>query len=379
MIMNFKKIFLYLLLIATVQSCKKYDFPVPPASTVSKFIYTFENGSFAPANVSFSNVSIVPASVGNAIYSWNFGDTTFSELENPTHLYETPGAYQVSLTVSTSISLEVKTSIQTIVIKDINAVGTPIYFTDGSFVFKSLVNNLTPIFEQLPISGLQDSYGMTIDTVHSKIYVSDYDAGVILQANLDGTNQIVFRNGLDSPDALTIDYQENQIYWDNSNGIQRADLLNNDVSQKEDFVTGQSNDPDGICIDPITRTLFWVNYDGGVWKKNLDGTGEGLIIETAGGGSMLVVGNRIYYDDYIASGNIYLRSANFDGTDVSLLATGISKIVYGLGYDPLGQKIYWGDRNIGTIVRANLDGSMAQPWFVQEGSSPRGIVFGKPI
>jgi hypothetical protein len=68
-----------------------------------------------------------------------------------------------------------------------------------------------------------------------------------------------------------------------------------------------------------------------------------------------------------------------DGTGVALLATGISRVVYGLGYEPNGQKIYWGDRNVGTIMRANLDGSEAQPWYVAEGSSPRGIVFGKPF
>jgi PKD repeat protein len=366
--------------ISLLTGCKEDDFPVPPASTVPDFTYTIDNNSIAPATVTFTNNSIVPSNVGAATYYWNFGDSASMEGENPTHLYPNPGAYKVNLVVVTSVSLEVKEISKTIVIKDPNASGTPVYFTDGGLVYLGLVNNLAPIFEQLPISGLQDSYGMAIDTVNSKLYISDFDAGQIVQSNLDGTNQIVFRSGLESPDALSIDYQENQIYWDNSSGIQRADLGSSNVTQKEDFVTGQANDPDGLSIDPVNRTLFWVNYNGGVWKKNLDGTGEALLIPTVGGGgSLIVVNDKIYYDDYAGSGDIHLQSANLDGTGVALLATGISRVVYGLGYEPNGQKIYWGDRDLGTIMRANLDGSEAQPWYVAAGSSPRGIVFGKPF
>ena len=366
--------------IASLNGCKEDEFPVPPASTVPDFTYTIDNNSTAPATVVFTNNSIVPANVGTASYYWNFGDSSSAEGENPSHLFSNPGAYIVNLVIVTSVSLEVKEVSKTIVIKDANAGGTPIYFTDGGLVYLGLVNNLSPIFEPLPISGLQDSYGMAIDTIHSKLYISDFDAGQILQSNLDGTNQIVFRSGLENPDALAIDYQENQIYWDNSSGINRADLSNNDVSQKEDFVTGQTNDPDGLSIDPVNRTLFWVNYNGGVWKKNLDGSGETLLIPTlGGGGSLIVVNDKIFYDDYAGSGDIHLQSANLDGTGIALLATGISRVVYGLGYEPNGEKIYWGDRDLGTIMRANLDGSESQPWYVSEGSNPRGIIFGKPF
>jgi PKD repeat protein len=360
--------------------CKKDDFPVPPASTVPLFTYTVDNNSFAPATVTFTNTSIVPGDVGTVNYYWNFGDSTSSEETNPVHYYDNPGAYTVSLVAVTSVSLEVKKTTNLIIIKDPNASGTPIYFTNGTQVFRALLNNLAPIFELLPINGLQDSYGMTIDTVNDKLYISDFDAGQILQSDLDGSNQVIFRSGLDGPDALAIDYQMNHIYWDVTNGIQRANMSDNNVSQKENFVIGQANDPDGICIDPVSRTLFWVNYNGGVWKKNLDGSGEALIIPTTGGGgSIIVADDKIYYDDYAGPGDIRLQSANFDGTGVALIAAGISRVVYGLSYDSSEQKIYWGDRTPGTIMRANLDGSSAQAWYVSAGSSPRGITFGKPM
>ncbi len=373
----FYSIFCLGLFAVLLNSCSKDDFPVPPASTVPNFTYTVDNDAFAPATVTFTSTSIVPEKVGAATYYWDFGDSTSAEGANPTHLYKNSGAYRVNLVIVTSASLEIKEIAKTIVIKDANASGTPVFFNNGTQVFTTLLNNQAPIVTQLPVSGVQESYGMVFDTLRNKLYISDYGAGKIYQCDSDGSNLIVFRSGLDSPNGMRVDYQLSQLYWDTSNGIQRGDIGSSDVNQKEDFVTGQPNDPDGIAIDAVNRTMYWVNYNGGVWKKNLDGTGEAEIIPLVEGGSLLVVGNRIYFDQYVASGDIYLKSANFDGSGVAVLATGISRVVYGLAYEPLSKKIYWGDRSKGTIMRANLDGSNAEPWYVAAGSSPRGISFGK--
>ena len=51
--------------------------------------------------------------------------------------------------------------------------------------------------------------------------------------------------------------------------------------------------------------------------------------------------------------------------------------MYGLGYEPSTDKIYYGDRNTGTIKRCNTDGSGNEVFYSAAGSSPRGIVFGK--
>lgn len=358
------------------QSCSDDDFPVPPASTVSSFTYNISNDEFAPATVNFSNTSIVPETVGSANYYWNFGDGASSLEANPTYVYDEAGAYVVNLVVTTSQSLEIKKSSQTIVIKDPNATGTPIYYTDGAQLYQGLINTQAPIFT--PVSGVatQSSYGMVMDTLNLKLYISDYDANKIYRANLDGSNFEDFRTGLDSPNGMAIDYQENQIYFDTSSGIQRADLDVTDLSQREDFVTGQANDPEGLGIDLQNRKLYWINYNGGVWSKNLDGSGETEIIPAIEGASIIVVGNRIYYDEYVASGDIRLKSANLDGTGVTTIAVGITRVVYGLAYDANAQKLYWGDRNNDTMMRTNLDGSNAEVWY-QATSDTRGIVIGK--
>ncbi|WP_417371135.1 PKD domain-containing protein [Gelidibacter japonicus] len=358
------------------QSCSDDDFPVPPASTVPSFTYTISNDEFAPATVTFTNTSIVPGTVGNATYYWNFGDGNSSTETSPTYIYNEAGVYVVNLVVTTSGSLEIKESSQTIVVKDPNATGTPIYFTDGTKVYQGLINTQAPIFT--PINGLvaQTSYGMAMDTLNNKLYISDYGANKIFRANLDGSNFEEFRTNVDSPIGMAFDYEENQLYFNTSSGVQRSDLSSTDLSQVEDFVTGQANDPDGLAIDLVNRKLYWINYDGGVWSKNLDGTGETEIIPGVEGASIIVVGNRIYYDEYVASGDIRIKSANLDGTGITTIAVGVSRVVYGLAYDPHEEKIYWGDRRAYTMMRANLDGSDAEIYY-QGTAGISGIVIGK--
>jgi len=350
---------------------------VPPASTVPLFSFTLDNNGYAPATATFKNESIVPEANGIPSYLWNFGDGGTSSEENPTHVFTSPGVFSVKLTVKMTISEEIKELSQDIIIKNSKATGIPVFFTNGTQVFSGLLNSDAPVFSALPVGPFEDCYDLEIDTVNSKLYISDFDAKKIYRCNLDGTGLTDFRTGLLGPDGLAIDYAGNKLYWDTDNGIQRADLSSNDVNQKEDFVTGQANDPEGVSVDPINRKLYWTNYNGGVWMKNLDGTGETQIIPSVEGGSTLVVGNRLYFDQWVASGDIHIKSANLDGTGIGTITTGMSKVVFGIGYDPAAGKLYWGDRTPGRIMRGNTDGSGIEIWYEKSGSSPRGIVFGK--
>jgi len=365
-----------LLTVGMFQSCSDDDYPVPPASTVPEYSYTIDNDEFAPATVTFTNNSIVPETVGSVTYYWNFGDGQSTSEENPTHLYTEPGAYNVNLVVATSESLEINEITKTIVIRDPSATGVPIYFTDGAQVYEGLINSQAPIFTPLSGVAAQSSYGMVMDKVNHKLYISDYGADKIYRSNLDGSDFEEFRVGVDSPNGMAIDYQDNQLYWDTSSGIQRGNIDDSDVNQVEDFVTGQTNDPDGLSIDLVNRKLYWINYNGGVWVKNLDGTGEAELIPAIEGGSILVVGDKIFYDEYVASGDIRLKSANLDGTGISTLAVNIGRVVYGIGYDANDNKIYWGDRATDVIMRANLDGSSPEAWFTHSADT-RGIVIGE--
>ena len=360
-----------------LQSCQRDDFPVPPASTVSKFTYTVDNDGFAPATVTFTNTSIVPETVGDASYNWSFGDGATSTDESPVHVYSASGAFEVSLTIKTTISQEIKKYSETLVIKNAFASGIPVYFTDGSLVYTGFLNDDPIVFSALPIGPFGDSYDLALDTVNNKLYISDYDNSAIYRCDADGSNLITFRSNLPGPDGLAIDYENNMLYWDTDDGIQRTKLTVANVNDAENFVTGQANDPEGVSVDAVNKKLYWTNYDGGLWSINLDGTAKTELIADVEGGSTLVVDNRVYFDYYVASGDINLKSANLDGTGMGTITTGISKVVFGIGYEPTGKKIYWGDRSVGKIMRANTDGTGIETWYTKEGSSPRGIVFGK--
>lgn len=373
-----RKIFFLLLFGASslvMESCKDDGFPVPPATTEPQFTYTISNDGFAPATVTFTDNSVIPARAGNVSYAWSFGDGTTSGETNPVHLYSTAGVYAVKLVLVTTASAEVVEATQSIVVKDLNASGLPVFFTDGSTIYTALINDDAAIATSIGITTLMDSYGMAVDTINQKLYIADFDAGKILVANVDGTNLKDFRTGIGSPDAVAIDYADQKIYWDTDDGVRRADLTNTSLTQFEDFVTGQVNDPEGVSIDPVTHFVFWNNYDGGVWKKHVNGTGQAQIAAGEGGGSTIIINNKIYFDEYIASGDIRIKSANLDGTGVATVITGVSRVIFGLAYDKKSNKIYWGDRNNKNIMRANIDGSGAVIWF--SGISTRGISIGK--
>lgn len=362
-----------------LSGCKEDDFPVPPASTVPKFSYEISNDSYAPATVSFTNESIVPENAGTATFTWNFGDGKSSTEENPTHTYTEAGAYTVSLAVVTSSSLEIKNATKTIVIKDPNATGVEVFFSSGSQILSTFSSELVtqPIFTPLSGISLQSSYGVIVDTVTNTLYISDYSGGTISTANTDGSNFKTFRSGLESPMGMAIDYQEKQIYWTTNDAIERANLDDDNPNQKETFASGIANDPEGIAIDHENRRVYWSCYDGGLWRKNLDGTGETIIIPDVDGGSVVVAEGRIFYDEYVTGGDIHIKSADLNGSDIKTIATGVSRLTYGLAYDYTNGKIYWGDRNPGRIMRANTDGSQTQIWFEDDALDIRGIAFGK--
>ncbi|MBX7094205.1 MAG: gliding motility-associated C-terminal domain-containing protein, partial [Flavobacteriales bacterium] len=67
-------------------------FPLPQFS----FTYPPEDGC-APYAVQFNNTSFAWGTISTV---WNFGDGTNSVLANPTHIYNNPGSYDLSVTIS---------------------------------------------------------------------------------------------------------------------------------------------------------------------------------------------------------------------------------------------------------------------------------------
>jgi PKD repeat protein len=373
---------LYILYIASgvalFHGCSDDGFPVPPASTVPLFSVEIGNNEFAPATVVFTNESVIPERAGTVTYSWSFGDGTTSSEVSPTHFYTNPGVYTVGLVIVSKTSLEIKSLEQAIVIKDPNAAGVPLYFFTNE-IKMALLNDQPPVASGIGVSGVV-TYGMVVDTVNSKIYITDDSQGKIFVSNADGSDFKVFRSGIGSPNGIALDYETGTLYYGTGEGnVNTSDVNDETIDQFETVVSGQDNVPTGLAIDPVTRTLFWNNYDGGLWSKNLDAAGgETKIIENPeGGGSVIVVGDRIYYDEY-TSGDIKIKSTRLDGSDEKTLITGISRLIFaGIAYNEDDGKLYWGDRSASTIRRANLDGSGQENFYVSTSGYPRAFAIGK--
>lgn len=78
------------------------------SSTISVLVFGLPTAAFTTQNncfqvaTQFTNSSIAPTGAFITQYSWDFGDGTTSTLQQPTHVYTTPAAYQVRLEVTTN-------------------------------------------------------------------------------------------------------------------------------------------------------------------------------------------------------------------------------------------------------------------------------------
>ncbi|MBU1488104.1 PKD domain-containing protein, partial [bacterium] len=83
-------------------------------STVSADFFATATVGCAPLAVDFSD-----SSIGDVLYwSWDFGDGDTSTAQGPSHLYNNPGAYTVSLTVSDTCGSDTETKTGYIVVGD---------------------------------------------------------------------------------------------------------------------------------------------------------------------------------------------------------------------------------------------------------------------
>ncbi len=107
------------------ESITAIDYPdgqIYPLSVLAGYIRIYSSFPYPPTadfsatpikNIVNSEVEFRDESrMGNGtdpVWQWNFGDGSFSFQRNPTHLYQSPGVYTVTLTVTTSAGQSVKT------------------------------------------------------------------------------------------------------------------------------------------------------------------------------------------------------------------------------------------------------------------------------
>ena len=237
-------------------------------------------------------------------------------------------------------------------------------------------------------------YGLAVDGDH--LYWANLGAGTIGRSNLDGAGVdqdfISVAGGVGGARPYDVAVGAGHIYWSNYSAetIGRANLDGTGVDQ--DFIAS-SGSPLGVAVDD--SHIYWSHRPSlvgaepaRVGRANLDGghIDQTLFTTTGSPGRIAVDANHIYWPGFGGIGR-----ANVDGTgviDIFIHAVDVTGIAVDRGH------IYWSSLwphtpptsgagrlppltpTQGTIGRADLDGSAADPSFMTVIGEPHDVAVG---
>jgi hypothetical protein len=121
--------------------------------------------------------------------------------------------------------------------------------------------------------GVQNLRGIALDLLHHKMYWSDFGAGVIRSASLDGADVQDILAGLAGPVGVALDVTGGRVYWCEANGhvLKRANL---DGSLPSTIVSGIGS-PQYLAVDHRSKMVFWTELGGyghgKIRRASLDG------------------------------------------------------------------------------------------------------------
>ena len=134
-----------------------------------------------------------------------------------------------------------------------------------------------------------------------------------------------------------------------------------------------------VSVNVSTTPPFWMYWasDGGLLRAANDGTNLQTLQVFATGGcfqrkiALDVEGGKMYWTDSGVRGAGKIQRANFDGSNVEDIITGLP-FPHVIALDVASRKMYWIDFDRHTIQRANLDGSDIED-LVSRVVNPGGI------
>ncbi|WP_175402854.1 PKD domain-containing protein [Mangrovivirga cuniculi] len=348
-----------------IAGCKEEEPLIPPFTIVkADFSYQLDNDLFAPATATF-NSDVVFTEGDDISYYWAFGDGASSDVANPTHLYTEPGFYEVTLTVVGEGDTDSKTT--TIEVRDPNRSYFPVIVASNSG--KRIYDAQTGI---LDVSLEVSPFDIAIDSTREKIYFTATDAGAVYSLGFSDDVPEMIVDGFSNPHGITVDEASGKAYVVDrgDNAVYTVDLENSTKtilfsdSQEATFSL-----PEGIDYHDGFVYVTAVDFDAeAVWKVNIsDGSFERIIGYSAGGFGYSIVVNQqsdmIYFHN--DEGPEFL-SAALDGTNVSTLVSpagdnnGVDGRSFGISISYSEEKVYWTESGNGLLKRANFDGTDVQ-------------------
>jgi hypothetical protein len=177
-----------------------------------------------------------------------------------------------------------------------------------------------------------------------------------------------------APDGVAVDVERGKLYWTNmgsplgtgGGSLQRANL---DGTEVETIVpAGIAQTPKQMQVDVVNEHVFFCDREGAkVWRAGLDGSDPQAVVsghsfQELVGVALDVPNGKLYFGDRI--GRKILRAglelpageSGADRTDIEelvVLPSGAMPI--DLDVDRVSKRLYWTDRQLGTVKRAGLE------------------------
>ncbi|MCX6270645.1 MAG: T9SS type A sorting domain-containing protein [Bacteroidetes bacterium] len=272
-----------------------------------------------------------------------------------------------------------------------------LYWGDGSTscIRSANLNSIPPL---TPVSfstaGLAKPWGIAIDTVHDKVFVTDAVTHTIRNYDMDGSNANLLLDS-NSFAGLTnapygIIYMAGNIFWAAKGGIYSAKMTGANPVKVIDFGGNPPESPVGLVYHPSLQKLFVVNdgvtYNGGLFEMNMDGTALTEVISGLNATAITLDewNNLLYMAVTGATGTNFptdgIYACNLDGTSPAPIAPYGTLPTRQVVYEPVSQKVFYGVKNSaaatdGKIVRCDWDGSNSTD--IVTGINPNGLALDK--
>jgi hypothetical protein len=235
------------------------------------------------------------------------------------------------------------------------------------------------------VSGLAAAgrIGLDVDHLGGKIYWSEEDNGLIRRANLDGSGAEVVVTGLHDVREIAVDAINGKVYWSEEDATPRIRRANLDGTGIESVIVTGLAEPGGIALDVAAGKIYWVDTTAReIHRANLDGTNIEDLVDTSDGLQgprrlqLDLAAGKMYWTDDGTLTNRILR-ANLDGSMIEVLVTSPSySNPVGIDLDLARGKIYWTDFGANRIQVSDLDGSNVQNVISSGLLLPIGLALG---
>lgn len=375
---------LFLMAMVAITGCKKEEIPdVNAGFTVSSNTVTVDE------EVIFTNTS------GNATaFVWSFGDGTTSTETSPKKAYSTAGVFNVSLSATGAGGTKISNGTITVnplvafIVENEGSLqsGSPVQFTNaskGATTYEwnfgdpasSTSTEASPTFVYADggtytVTLKATGAGLTSTTTKeiivtgvanfSDLYFIDYGNSKIKVLSLKSGSTPTDLIDIDGKGGVGLAYDPNgdKIYYSDFENTDDGKIwrMNLDGSGQEMLVSGIT-DPYTIALNLAGGKIYWADDNGNVSRANLDGSSVETSFINVPDGQMRAVAydsknKKIYFYEVWAE-DLYV--ANEDGSNVTKLISGVYG--YGILVDEVNDKIYFEDRNSAELKIANLDGT----------------------